>query len=318
MVEFLTIGEPLVVFAADDTDVPLEDVSKFSKFLAGAELNVAIGVRRLGHSSAYVSAIGADFMGNYLRKGLEEHHVSAKYISIDPEYPTGFYFKESVSDGDPQVKYYRSGSAASHITTDSLEKIDLTEIKLLHVSGIFGAISKSACETAEKLMDLARESETLITFDPNLRPSLWKSQSEMVTTLNKLAKKAKVILPGISEGEVLTGSRNPEEIAKFYLQQSDYTETVIIKLGASGAYVKKRGKECYIIPGFKVEHVVDTVGAGDGFAVGVITSLLEGRDFKEGARRGCAIGALAIQSASDNGGYPTSEELAKFYQTNEK
>ena len=65
-------------------------------------------------------------------------------------------------------------------------------------------------------------------------------------------------------------------------------------------------------PAFTVEHVVDTVGAGDGFAVGVVSALLEGKSLQEAAERGAAIGALAIMVAGDNEGLPTKEGLAKF------
>lgn len=316
MAEFLTIGEPLVVFAANDVDVPLAQVSSFSRFLAGAELNVAVGVSRLGHSSAYISEVGQDFLGEFIRTEVATQNISNQYLWLSDTYQTGFYFKEAVSQGDPQIQYYRKGSAASHLTKEKLAQLDLSDTKLVHCSGIFPALSPETLTTMNAFMDQLQVEGITTTFDPNLRPSLWNSQAEMVTTLNELAKKAKIILPGISEGEILMGSRDPEDIADFYLGQSDYTEAVIVKLGADGAYVKQRGAVGYVIPGFKVAHVVDTVGAGDGFAVGVITALLEGKDLAEGARRGCAVGALAIQSASDNGGYPTPAELAEFYQVN--
>ncbi|PWG68232.1 2-dehydro-3-deoxygluconokinase, partial [Enterobacter mori] len=105
------------------------------------------------------------------------------------------------------------------------------------------------------------------TFDPNLRPQLWDSEKQMCETINDLAKHADIILPGINEGKVLIGSDDPEVIADFYLNQSDKTSTVIVKLGKDGAYLKEKGtKSGKKIAGQKVEQVIDTVGAGDGFA----------------------------------------------------
>jgi 2-dehydro-3-deoxygluconokinase len=88
-------------------------------------------------------------------------------------------------------------------------------------------------------------------------------------------------------------------------------KTVVIKLGAEGAYTSSEGQQFYT-PGFPVTKVVDTVGAGDGFAVGLVSGILEGLSLQEAVRRGTAIGALAVMSPGDNDGLPDRESLAAF------
>ena len=66
------------------------------------------------------------------------------------------------------------------------------------------------------------------------------------------------------------------------------------------------------VPGFQVDEIVDTVGAGDGFAAGVISALLEGQDVEQAVTRGCAIGAIQLTSRGDNEGLPTREQLDAF------
>lgn len=66
--------------------------------------------------------------------------------------------------------------------------------------------------------------------------------------------------------------------------------------------------------GFKVDKVVDTVGAGDGFAAGVITALMEGLPLKEAVRRGNAIGAIQVTSRGDNEGLPYPDQLKAFME----
>ena len=66
-----------------------------------------------------------------------------------------------------------------------------------------------------------------ISFDPNLRPVLWKSEAEMVEKLNQLAFQADWVLPGLKEGMILTGQQTPEAIADFYLRHG--VRAVIIK-----------------------------------------------------------------------------------------
>lgn len=139
----------------------------------------------------------------------------------------------------------------------------------------------------------------------------------MITTINGLASHAEIVLPGINEGEILMGSREPEAIADFYLNNGEVTQTVIVKLGTDGAYVKQKDGTSYTVPGFTVEKVVDTVGAGDGFAVGLITALIEEKTLEEAVVRANAIGAMAVQSPGDNDGYPTPQELEEFLQKQE-
>ena len=150
-----------------------------------------------------------------------------------------------------------------------------------------------------------------VTFDPNLRPALWESEEVMVNVLNDLAKKCDLILPGVAEGLILTGSGDVEKIADFY--QNLGIKEVIIKNGSKGAYIRS-GNNSFEQPGFKVEKVVDTVGAGDGFAVGVLSGKLEGLSIKECAIRGNAIGAIQVTYSSDNEGLPTQDELKKFIE----
>lgn len=317
MSELITLGEPLAVFASQDSDVSLSEAVHFQKFIAGAELNVAIGVSRLGHDSQYISQIGADAIGQFILKAMKQHQVGTDYLRVNSEYSTGFYFKEKVSTGDPKVEYYRKGSAAANFDCRIFQTIDFGQLRHGHLSGIMAAISDDGLKAVDQLFDLLNQHGIQTTFDPNLRPALWSSEAVMVATLNELAKKATIVLPGVNEGRILVGTDDLEAIADFYLQQSTITQTVIVKNGSKGAFVKVKGEQPYVVSAFAVDKVVDTVGAGDGFAVGLISALLENRPLAHAVERACAIGALAVQHPGDNDGYPTQSELAKFLKVNE-
>src|SRR5690606_317289 len=144
-----------------------------------------------------------------------------------------------------------------------------------------------------------------ISFDPNLRPVLWKSEAEMVEKLNHLACQADWVLPGLKEGVILTGQQTPEGIAHFYLTRG--VQCVVIKTGTDGAWFKTANGEQGAVAAVKVDNVVDTVGAGDGFAVGLVSALLEGRSLIQAIQRGNKIGSLAIQVQGDSEGLPTRE-----------
>jgi 2-dehydro-3-deoxygluconokinase len=145
-----------------------------------------------------------------------------------------------------------------------------------------------------------------VSFDPNLRPTLWASPEEMRQELNALAFQAQWVLPGLEEGRFLTGEQAPEAIARFYRERG--APFVAVKLGGDGAYFDSAVARGYV-PASPVKEVVDTVGAGDGFAVGVISALLEGRTVTEAVRRGAWIGARAVQVLGDTEGLPTRQQL---------
>ena len=217
--------------------------------------------------------------------------------------------------GDPEVHYFRTNSAASKITCKDIEDTDFSGAKILHITGITAALSESSLDAVYKAIDKARENNMLITFDPNIRAQLWKSEEYMVEVLNDIASKCDVILPGIKEGNILTGKETKEEIADFYLNSG--AKAVVIKNGPSGAYLKTLEEE-KIVPGFKVKKVVDTVGAGDGFATGVLSGLLDGQSYENALIKGNAIGALMVTSKGDNSSLPTEEELEAFIMSHER
>lgn len=312
MSEVITIGEPLALFGAEgetEVDKELSEVNHFEKFLAGAEVNVCVGVSRLGHSVEYITKLGEDPFGTSIKNSLKKENIGTSYISSTGDYFTGFQFKSKVSTGDPKIFYFRKNSAASHFDVNDLKNLNIKDVKHIHLSGIFPALSESSREAFYKLIDLAKENNIRTTFDPNLRPQLWNSKEDMIKTINNIAFKSDIVMPGISEGLILTGSDKAEDIADFYLNKG--VKVVIVKLGAEGAFVKTK-EESYTVEGFKVKKIVDTIGAGDGFAVGIISGMLEGLSIKDSVKRGNAIGALAVMSPGDNDGYPTRKELEKF------
>lgn len=309
MAEVMLIGEPMVIFYAND-EGSLVEASSFSKGLAGAEVNVGIGVSRLGHSASYMTKLSQDELGTYIYECLEKENLTSDFITFDETKQVGLMFKNKVTTGDPKTLYYRKGSAASTLSVADVQAIDFTAIKVLHVTGIPPALSPETREACFYMMKAARDAGCFITFDPNLRPALWESSAIMCETLNRLASYANIVLPGIEEGQLLTGETTAEGICEFYINLG--VEAVVMKLGGDGAFVKEKGQASYTVPGFKVEEIVDTVGAGDGFAVGIISGHLDGLGLAESVRQANAIGAIQIQDASDNQALPTRADLQTF------
>ncbi|MCM3113185.1 sugar kinase [Lederbergia lenta] len=306
--DVVTFGEAMAMFMAE-TPGPLHEIEHFTRELAGAETNVAIGLSRLGLKAGWASKVGSDAFGQFIMKRLTEENVDIEHVYTDERFPSGFQIKSKVLTGDPEVQYFRRGSAASFMGVEDFQKEYFSNARHLHMTGIPLAISSHTRAFAYAALSHMKEIGRTVSFDPNLRPTLWTSKQEMIEITNKIAQKADYVLPGISEGEILTGFNTPQDIASFYLDKG--VKLVVIKLGDKGAFYKSGIEEGVVKP-YEVKEVIDTVGAGDGFAVGLVSGLLENLSLQEAVLRGNAIGALAVQSAGDNDGYPNRQQLSEY------
>ncbi|MCP1576913.1 2-dehydro-3-deoxygluconokinase [Herbaspirillum rubrisubalbicans] len=304
--DVVTWGEALALLVADEVG-PFEEVERYTRRLAGAETNVAIGLARLGLKVGWASRVGNDAFGRFIRKRVAAEGVDVSRVLTDMEFRTAIQLKAKAVDGaDPAIEYYRKGSAASHLSLADFDADYFGAARHLHATGIAPALSPTTMAFAHHAMEVMRAAGKTISFDPNLRPMLWPSKEVMAQQLNALAFKADWVLPGLSEGKILTGYEDPREIAGFYLERD--VKMVVIKLGAEGAYWRT-GEGEGRVAGVPVKEVVDTVGAGDGFAVGVISGMLEGLPVAQAVMRGNRIGAFAIQVVGDMEGLPTRAEL---------
>ncbi|GKS85260.1 sugar kinase [Acidovorax sp. SUPP1855] len=304
--DVLTVGEPMALFMATASG-ELHAVADYRRAAAGAELNVATGLARLGLRTGYITRLGADSFGRFLQGEMEREGIDRRHVATDAAHPTGFMLKTRAEDGsDPQIEYFRKGSAASHLGLADAPQ-GAFPARHLHLTGITPALSPSTRELAFHLARQARAAGATISFDPNLRPRLWPSPEAMAECINALAALCDTVLPGLGEGHTLTGRDTPGAVADFYLAQG--ARQVVVKLGPEGAFYAQQGGARGTAPGCPVARVVDTVGAGDGFAVGVVSGLLEGLDLARAAARGNAIGALVVQFPGDSDGLPTRQEL---------
>ena len=308
--DVITLGEALVVFAACEAGA-LDRVFQFSKHAAGAETNVATGLARMGLHAAWASLLGDDSLGQYLLFHMQSQGIDCTHVDVMAGGKSAFMFKTRQDDGaDPITEYHRRGSAASQFSAENLDIPWLTSARHLHVSGVFPALSDSTLSATRQAMINMRKAGRTISFDPNLRPTLWATEARMCSVIEELASLADWVMPGIDEARLLTGLNTASDISAHYLDRG--AQRVFIKSGATGAWFQQQGmSEPVHMPAQPVEQVIDTVGAGDAFAVGVISALLEGKDCAAAVRRGQWMGARAIQVRGDSDGLPTREQWQK-------
>ncbi|WAH38031.1 sugar kinase [Alicyclobacillus dauci] len=304
--DVVTIGETMVLLTPDDSG-SLEQAVTFTKHLAGAESNVSIALARLGHHVSWLSKVGADGFGRYILKTLRGEGVDVSRVVIDESRSTGVFFKETSPFYGTSVQYYRENSAASEIRNEDVDRSLLHDARVFHVTGVTPALSLVNRKTLVSLLEEARRQEIRISFDPNIRYKLW-SIDEAIPVLHELATYADIVLPGLDEGKVLTGQTTPEGIADWFLSRG--CELVVVKLGPQGAYYQTVHERGYV-DGFEVT-LVDEVGAGDAFAAGLLSGLLDNLKTDDSVRRACALGAMAVCGKGDYETLPRRRELMAF------
>lgn len=313
-VDVVTIGESMVMFQPM-IQGPLNYAPIFVRSLAGAESNFSIGLKRLGNKVRWISRLGKDPFGDFILSTLKGEGIDTSFVIRDDQAPTAIYFKEPRSFGDPSVYYYRKNSAASYLAPEEVQPEWFAGARHLHVSGITPALGAHTADAIREAMRSARNQGLTVSFDPNLRRKIW-SEEEARATLLSLIPLCDIFLPGLEEAEFLLGNHNEEEYGRKFIDLG--AKLVVLKLGERGSKGFFESKIVQADP-YKVSSIIDTVGAGDAFAAGLLSALLEAENplEREGIeqrlqlalRQANVMGAMATQFRGDWEGLPTQAEL---------
>ncbi|MEU1971573.1 sugar kinase [Microbacterium sp. NPDC019599] len=284
----LAVGETMAL-VTPAAATPLTDAVDFRVDAGGAESNVAGHVAAFGGEARWFSRLGDDPLGHRIARQLAERGVDVSGVEFDPRHPTGVYFK----DPGHGVRYYRAGSAAAHLSAGDADRVDLHGVAILHVSGITAAISASASAFLDAVIARAREAGVPVSFDVNHRAPLWDAATAAPALL-ALARAADIVFVGRDEAETLWGTTDAASVRALLPEVGE----LVVKDGDVGATAFTRAGVVFE-PALPVE-VVEAVGAGDAFAGGYLSALVEGRPASERLRRGHHRAALTLQTTSDS------------------
>ena len=304
MVDVVTLGECMALVYPEEL-VPLERSSALRLDMAGAESNLCIGLSRLGFTTRFISRIGKDPLGEYIRNKLDDEGVLTDALYEDEDAPTGVFFREHLPDGQRRVYYYRKNSAASHLSPDDLNESLIRGVKILHLTGITPALSESCAGSCLRAIELAKSMGVKVSFDPNYRKQLWPEEKARHVLL-PILKQSDFVLMGHEDSRAILGISNEQDSMNYVAELG--VEIVVMKRAERGALLLSKGT--YLeVPAHPVEKVVDPVGAGDGFDAGFLAGWLKGWDFEKSLNLGALVGAKAVSVIGDYHGYPYASEL---------
>ncbi|WOH06802.1 hypothetical protein DCAR_0626230 [Daucus carota subsp. sativus] len=264
----IAFGELLIDFVPTVGGVSLAEAPAFKKAPGGAPANVAVGISRLGGSSAFVGKVGDDEFGYMLADILKQNKVNTSGMRFDPSARTALAFVTLRSDGEREFLFFRHPSADMLLRESELERNLIKQAKVFHYGSI--SLIEEPCRSAHlAAMAIAKESGSILSYDPNLRLALWPSADAAREGIMSIWDKADIIK--ISEDEIsfLTGGEDPydDNVVLTKLYHSNL-KLLLVSEGAAGCryYTKQlKGR----VSGVKVKPV-DTTGAGDAFVAGFL------------------------------------------------
>lgn len=298
----VTIGETMGLFRADEIG-SIAQVDAFTLAIGGAESNVAIGVSRLGAAATWIGRIGADGLGDRVRRELLGEGVAVHAV-VDEQARTGLMLKERRTADLTRVAYYRAGSAGSRLSPDDLDADLIRTAAVLHVTGITPALSASAAATVREAVRIAIAADVAVSFDVNHRSTLWDA-ADAAPVYRELASAATIVFAGADEAALVVGDGPPAELAERLAALGP--AQVVIKLGPDGCFARLDGAT-YAAPAVPIRPI-DTVGAGDAFVAGYLAEFMAGAGPQQRLDTAVRAGAFACLGPGDWESYARRSEL---------
>lgn len=258
--DVVTLGELLIDFT--DNGMSAQGNTMFEANPGGAPCNVLAMLNKLGHPTAFIGKVGKDIFGLKLKSVLEEVGIDTSNLIVDEDARTTLAFVQTFEDGDRDFSFYRNPGADMLLTADEVDGELVKSARLFH----FGTLSmthEGVREATKKAIRLAKEAGAVVSFDPNLRPPLWKSLDDAKEQAAYGFTQCDVLKISDNEIQWFTGEEDYDKGIEKLRQEYDIP-LILLSMGKDGsrAYYKDLRVE---MPSFIQKETIETTGAGDTF-----------------------------------------------------
>ena len=264
------LGELLIDFTENGTSSqgnPLMEANP-----GGAPCNVLAMLERLGKKTAFIGKVGKDMFGNQLKAAVEEVGIDTRNLIMDENVHTTLAFVHTYPDGDRNFSFYRDPGADMMLTKDEVQKELIENSRIFHF-GTLSSTHEGVREATRRAIELAKEAGCIITFDPNLRPPLWKSLDDARKEIEYGMTKCDVLKISDNEVEFLFGTTDYDKGAAM-IREKYNIPLVLITMGKDGSRAYYKDLRVEAAP-FLQENTIETTGAGDTFCASTLNYVLE-------------------------------------------
>ena len=260
--DVVALGELLIDFTGNGQSN--QGNPMFEANPGGAPCNVLSMLENLGNKTAFIGKVGNDFFGKLLKERIEKQGIDASALFLDNEIPTTLAFVNKLPNGDRDFSFYRKPGADMMLTADEVnESRNLLENTLVFHFGTLSMTDEPSKEATKLAVKIAKENGALISFDPNYRAPLWKSEKEALEAMKYGFENCDILKISDNEVELFTGISDIEEGAKKIKKDFDIP-MVFATLGPDGSMALYRDMVVKM-HGYKNPDTIETTGAGDTF-----------------------------------------------------
>jgi 5-dehydro-2-deoxygluconokinase len=289
--------------------VPLSEVTSFDAYVGGCPTNISVGARRLGLSSALLTAVGDDEVGDFVLKFLEREGVETRYIPHKPGHRTSAVIMSIQPPDRFPLTFYRDNCADRELTVADVDHVPISDAAILVVSGT-GLSHEPSRSATMYAAARARAASTIVIVDIDYRPDQWVDRTTFASAMQSLLRHANIALGTEEELAAAMDHERPADDAAGWALESG-PDTLVLKRGSKGSRVYTAGEEPIDVPPFQVK-VLNVLGAGDAFASGFIYGLRNGWTLGRAARVGNATGAIVVTRHGCANFMPTWPEVESF------
>ena len=200
--------------------------------------------------------------GRQLRQAVESVGIDTRNLMEDEEVHTTLAFVHTFPDGDRDFSFYRNPGADMMLTKEEIQEDLIRNSKVFHF-GTLSSTHEGVREATRYAIDVAKEAGCLVSFDPNLRPPLWKTLEDARKEIEYGLSKTDILKISDNEVEFLCGTSDYDEGAKMLIEKYNIP-FVCVTLGKDGSRAYYKGMRVEV-PGFVQKNTIETTGAGDTF-----------------------------------------------------
>lgn len=270
MFDVTALGELLIDFTENGTSSqgnPLLEANP-----GGAPCNVLAMLERLGKKTAFIGKVGKDMFGKQLKAAVEEVGIDTRNVIMDEEVHTTLAFVQTYPDGDRDFSFYRNPGADMMLTKDEVSEELIQSSRIFHF-GTLSSTHEGVREATRHAIEVAKAAGCIITFDPNLRPPLWKSLEDARAEIEYGMTKCDVLKISDNEVEFLFGTTDYDKGAAL-IREKYNIPLVLITMGKDGSRAYYKDLRVEAAP-FLQENTIETTGAGDTFCASALNYVLE-------------------------------------------
>ena len=238
----------------------------------GAPCNVLSMLQNLGKKTAFIGKVGDDAFGQMLTQAVRNQGINTENLVADDTVHTTLAFVHTDKDGDRSFSFYRNPGADMMLRWDEIHEDMLADTKIFH----FGTLSMTDGQiekVTKKAVEKAKSEGALISFDPNLRPPLWKDLEDAKRHMWYGISQCDILKISDDEIAFLTGTDDIDRGIEAILEQSQ-PALVCATMGKNGSKAFYKGT-CVFCDPFLRDDTIETTGAGDTFMACVLNAVLE-------------------------------------------